>query len=139
MARFDHEFELITGDSPFPWQRKLFVEIFLDEGGSGAALAEAKAGGCTADLWMKLAKACANDHPHDAIEIYQARIDPIVNLKHNQAYDDAAELVGTIRVLMERTGKAREFGDWLAEVRVRHKAKRNFMKRLDALQKSGRG
>jgi uncharacterized Zn finger protein len=111
----------------------LLVEIFLDEGDSGAALAEAKAGGCTADLWMKLANARAKDHPHDAIEIYQARLDPLVNLKHNQAYDDAAELVGTIKKLMERVGKAKEFGEWLAGVKVRHKAKRNFMKRLEDL------
>jgi uncharacterized Zn finger protein len=108
----------------------LLVEIFLHEGDSGAALAEAKAGGCTAELWMRLAKARAAQHPQDAIEIYQARIDPIVNLKHNQAYDDAAGLVGTIKTLMERSGKAKEFGDWLAGVKAKHKAKRNFMQRL---------
>jgi hypothetical protein len=117
----------------------LLVEIFLDEGDSGAALAEAKAGGCAADLWMKLAKARAKDHPQDAIEIYQARIDPLVNLKHNQAYDDAAELIGTIRELMAQTGKARGFGGWLEEVKIKHKAKRNFMKGLDALLGSERG
>jgi uncharacterized Zn finger protein len=114
----------------------LLVEIFLGEGDSGAALAEAKAGGCTAELWMKLAKARSAQHPQDAIEIYQARIDPIVNLKHNQAYDDAAGLVGTIKTLMERTGKGKgkEFGDWLAEVKAKHKAKRNFVQRLARLR-----
>jgi uncharacterized Zn finger protein len=117
----------------------LLVEIFLYEGDTDAALAEARAGGCTADLWMKLASARAAEHPQDAIEIYQARIDPLVNLKHNQAYDAAAELVGTIKQLMERAGKAKEFGEWLAGVKAEHKAKRNFMKRLDALPGPERG
>jgi len=34
---------------------------------------------------------------------------------------------------MGRTGKAGEFGDWLAEVRAKHKAKRNFIQRLERL------
>lgn len=124
-----------AGRSRSQWHRtagghSLLVEIFLDEGDSGAALTEAKAGGCTAELWMKLAKALAPKRPLDAIEIYQARIDPIVNLKHNQAYDDAAKLVATVEALMERTGKAKEFGDWLAELKAKHRAKRNFMQRL---------
>lgn len=110
----------------------LLVEIFLDEGDSAAALAEAKAGGCTSELWLKLAKARAPTHPQDAIDIYQVRIDPIVARANNDAYDEAAELVGTIKKLMERSGKGKEFGDWLAELRKKHKAKRNFMQRLQA-------
>ncbi len=112
----------------------LLVEIFQHEGDSGAALAEARAGGCTADLWMKLAKAREKAHPQDAIAIYQQRIDPIVNLAHNQAYDDAAELAGTIKALMNRTGQAEQFGEWMAEVRAKHKAKRNFTKRIEAIR-----
>jgi uncharacterized Zn finger protein len=124
------------GRSAWHWTsggRSLLVEIFLDEGDSGAALAEAKAGGCTADLWMKLAKARAAEHPQDAIEIYQGQLDPIVDRKHNQAYDEAAKLIGTVKALMNRTGQTKQFGDWLAEVRAKHKAKRNFMKRIGQL------
>lgn len=110
--------------------RSLLVEILLQEGDSGAALAEARAGGCTEGLWMKLAAAREAAHPADAIEIYQARLDPVVARANNQAYDEAAELVATIKTLMERTGKKRQFGDWLADVKARHKAKRNFMQRL---------
>lgn len=38
-----------------------------------------------------------------------------------------------VRELLKMLGREREFGDWLAEVRLAHKAKRNFMKLLDAL------
>jgi uncharacterized Zn finger protein len=124
------------GPGPRQWAfggHSLLVEILLYEGDSDAALAEARAGGCTAELWMKLAKAREKDHPQDAIAIYQQRIDPIVNLGQNQAYDHAAELAGTIKALMNRAGQAKQFGEWLAEVRAKHKAKRNFMKRIEQL------
>ncbi|MGH8675170.1 MAG: SWIM zinc finger family protein, partial [Burkholderiales bacterium] len=77
--------------------RTLLVEIFLHEGDSDAALAEAKAGGCTRDAWMKLARAREKEHPQDAGEIYRARIDGIINIKHNRAYDEAADLAGRIK------------------------------------------
>lgn len=116
----------------------LLVEIFLWEGDSDAALAEAKAGGCTVDLWFKLAQAQERQHPEDAIEIYQARVEPIVERKNNDAYDEATELIGKIGALMKRVGQQREFAAWLDAMRVKHKAKRNFMQRLDrVVAKSG--
>lgn len=111
--------------------RSLLVEILLHEGDSGAALAEARAGGCTEGLWMKLAEAREAAHPADAIEIYQARLDPIVNRANNQAYDEAAALARRIGGLMKRAGKEKELDEWLQALRARHKAKRNFMKRLE--------
>jgi uncharacterized Zn finger protein len=111
----------------------LLVEIFLHEADSDAALAEARAGGCRADLWMALAKAREEKHPWDAIGIYQTRIDPIVERKNNDAYDEATQLVGKIKGLMQRTGKTTEFDAWLEQLRAKHKAKRNFMKRLERL------
>ncbi|MGH8675737.1 MAG: hypothetical protein ACREVG_15680, partial [Burkholderiales bacterium] len=111
----------------------LLVEIFLHEGDSDAALAEAKAGGCTEGTWMKLARARQQDHPQDAAEIYRARIDGIIDIKHNRAYDEAADLAGRIKALMERAGQTAEFAAWLEELRAKHKAKRNFMQRIGAL------
>lgn len=122
--------------SPWRWTaggHSLLVEIFLWEGDSDAALAEAKAGGCTEYLWFKLAKAREQDHPQDAIEIYQARVEPIVNQKDNRAYDEAAALIGKIGALMKRVGKQREFAIWLDALRAQHKPKRNFMQRLDKI------
>ena len=66
-------------------------------------------------------------------DIYQAHIDPIVARTNNDAYDEAAELVRTIKKLMERTGKTKEFAAWLGALRTKHKAKRNFMQRLERL------
>jgi uncharacterized Zn finger protein len=112
--------------------RPLLVEILLQEGDNDAALAEARAHGCTEHLWMKLAAVREAAHPADAIEIYQARLDPIVARANNHAYDEAASLVRRIGGLMKRARKETEFGKWLDDLRARHKAKRNFMKRLEA-------
>ncbi len=108
----------------------LLVEIFLWEGNSDAALAEARAGRCTEDLWFRLAAAREAEHPRDAAEIYRARLDDIVGQGQNRAYDEAADLVAKIRTLMHRAGEAKPFADWLEAVKRKHKAKRNFMQRL---------
>ena len=108
----------------------LLVEIFLWEGDSDAALAEAKAGGCTESLWFDLAEAREKDHPLDAAEIYRHCLDGIVQQGNNRAYDQAAALVGKIRDLMRRTKQEKEFATWIESVRTRHKAKRNFMQRI---------
>ncbi len=108
----------------------LLVEIFLWEGDSDAALAQAKTGGCNESLWFAIAEARDAKHPEDAVAIYQARLDNIVKQANNRAYDEAAALVTRIRDLMRRTKQEKEFADWLEDVRARHKAKRNFMQRL---------
>lgn len=114
-----------------PGGHSLLVEIFLWERDSNAALIEAKAGDCTETLWFALAQACEKDHSADAVEIYQHRLDGIVNRKNNDAYDEAAKLVARVYDLMRRIEQEHEFAAWLDAVRVRHKAKRNFMQRLD--------
>lgn len=113
-----------------PGGNSLLVEIFLWEGNPDAALTEAKAGGCAEHLWLKLAEALEKDHPEESIAIYQARVEPIVERKNNQAYDEAAELIKKIGALMKRAGKTQEFTAWTEALRTRHKAKRNFMARI---------
>lgn len=112
----------------------LLVEIFLHEGDSDAALAEANAGGCTREAWMELAQAREKGHPADAADIYRKRIDEVIDRKNNRAYDGAAELAAKIKALMQRAGKKQEFAAWLDALREKHKAKRNFMQRIEGLR-----
>jgi uncharacterized Zn finger protein len=114
-----------------PGGQSLLIEILLWEGDSDAALAAARAGGCSTGQWLEIAKARENTHPADAAEIYRARLDDIVGQKSHRGYDEAAALVKKIRNLMQRTNDERGFAAWLDAVRVKHKAKRNFMQRLE--------
>jgi uncharacterized Zn finger protein len=107
------------------------VRIFLWEKDVEAAWAEAKRGGCAHDLWMDLAAKRERDHPEDALSVYQAQVEPTVDRKNNDAYQEAVGLLRKVRSLLQRLGREAEFGDYLAALRLAHKPKRNFMKLLD--------
>lgn len=113
--------------------RTLLVEIFLHEGDSDAALAEARAGGCSGGTWFQIARAREKHHPGDAAAIYRDAIDSIIAYKDNRAYDEAAELAKNIGALMRRCGQTKQFGAWIAALREKHRAKRNLMQQIEGL------
>lgn len=116
-----------------PGGNSLLVDILLWEGDRQAALAAARDGGCTKSHWFKLAEALEKAQPSDAATIYRTLIDRIVDLRNNDAYDRAAELTARIRRLMRKADEQSDFEQFLADLRKRHKAKRNFMQRLDGV------
>lgn len=111
----------------------LLVEIFLSEGNPIAALEEARSADCAESLWLQLAEALETTRPDEAISIYQSQVEPIVRMTNNDAYDRAAKLLARLRKLMLSTGRRGGFVSYVAELRVKHKAKRNFMLRLDGV------
>lgn len=118
------------------WQpdgNSLLVEILLWEKKVEAALIAAQDGGCSESHWFQLAGALEKQQPAEAARIYRRFLDGIVDQRNNNAYDQAAELMATIRALMHKAKQQKAFTTFLAEVRTRHKAKRNFMQRLDAV------
>jgi uncharacterized Zn finger protein len=94
-------------------------------------LEQARAGGCSAELWRRVAQACETERPEDAITIYRSRLDAVIGKANNMAYDEAAEMLRKIGALMRRQGKASRFLGLLGKVNMEHKAKRNLMKRLE--------
>lgn len=110
-----------------------FVEIFLWEKDAVAAWAEANTGGCNDRLWLELAKTREKEHPADAVEVYKRLVEPVIEQKNNYAYEEAYRMIIKIRELMERMGQSGEFLTYLADLRLRHKPKRNMMKLLAGL------
>ena len=111
----------------------LLVEIHLWERKPEAALVAARAYGCTQHLWLRLAKALETDKPGEAIRIYQAQIDPVIKRGENAAYFEAVQLIARLRKLMHAAQRDDEYAAYVAGVRLRNKAKRNFIKELDKL------
>ena len=109
------------------------VRVFLWEKRYEEAWQEASAGGCTNDLWMKLAAVREENHPQDALSIYRERIAPLVEMTNNAAYAEAVELLRKIGTLMNRLGREKEFDNYLVALRVEFKRKRNFIKLLDKI------
>ena len=110
------------------------VEIFLWEKNTEAAWQEAKAGICHERLWLQLANARATEHPEDALAVYRRQVAHLVQQTNNHSYEEAIALVNKIKPLLTRCRGASSVGDYLAELRVAFKAKRNFMKLLDQLR-----
>lgn len=108
------------------------VSIFLWEKNAETAWREAKDGGCSNDLWMRLAGLREKEHLEDAIPIYQRQLEATVNRKNNDAYKEAVTLLRKLQRLMPRSDKPQSFAAYLTTVRAAHKPKRNFIKLLDA-------
>ena len=108
------------------------MEIFLWEKDVETAWQEAQAGGCRDGLWRELARVREKSHPAEAVGVYYQRlVEPVIERKKNDAYEEAARMIGKIQELMNVQGKAKEFKLYLADVRLRHKPKRNMMKLLE--------
>ncbi len=131
--RHHEHFRPLYGRRPDRPDFTMLVRALIWDGDLDAALAEANAGRCDARTLIDLARALAPARPEAAIPFYKRAVHPIVDLKKNDAYAEAAGVMRAVRDLLEGLGREREFGDWLAEVRLAHKPKRNFMKLLDAL------
>jgi pimeloyl-ACP methyl ester carboxylesterase len=81
--------------------------------------------------WLSLAAARQNDHPLDAIPIYQRAALVAIDAKNNKGYATAVDYLGRIRQLAQRAGAPALFGDLIVEIRANHKPKRNLMALLD--------
>ena len=108
------------------------VKILLWEGDLQTAWEEAQQGWCPDSLRIELAQKREETHPADALKIYQDQVEPTLALKKNTAYHQAIRYLVKIKELITRLEKQAAFKKYLEGVRETHKAKRNFIKFLDA-------
>jgi uncharacterized Zn finger protein len=111
----------------------LRVSIALWEKDLDAAWTAAHQGICDRSLLIALAGKLERDRADDAIALYRRVIPAIVAETKNSAYEEGVRLVRRIGGLMKAQNKSREFGDYLAELRLQFKPKRNFRKLLDGV------
>ena len=114
----------------------LRVEIALWEKDLNAAWVSAQDGICNRNLLITLAGKLEFSRPNDAVSLYRRVVPPIVEQTNNAAYDEAIKLIRKVGGLMKAQGQSRKFGDYLAELRVQFKPKRNFIKLLDGVARS---
>lgn len=107
------------------------VEVLLWEGDDEAAWREAVEAGVPHRTWMRLANVRQEEHPDDAIPIFQREVEQLIGTKNNRGYADAVSLMAHVRGLMANAGRPDDFGPYAASVRSAHKPKRNLMKLLD--------
>jgi uncharacterized Zn finger protein len=117
------------------WARRAdhsdLVGIYLWEKDAESAWREAKDGGCSDDLWLKLASLRQAQHPGDAVSVYQAQVESALGQKNDLGYRQAVEYLRKSRTLLARLDRNAEFARYSESVRAAHKPKRNFIKLLD--------
>lgn len=111
----------------------LRIQIALWEDDLDAAWSAAHEGICDRSLLITLAGKLESARPGDAVSLYRRVVPPIVEQTNNTAYGEAIELVRKIGGLMKTQKQLSQFGDYLAELRVQFKPKRNFIKLLDGV------
>lgn len=80
---------------------------------------------------MQLAEARESSHPLDAVGVYEPIVFRWIDVKSDEAYSDAVELMSRMRELCDQANAPARFDALLANVRSNHAAKRNLMKLLD--------
>jgi len=63
--------------------------------------------------------------------VYAAQIEPAIRHSDNHTYSGAVEWLETVEALFMRLGQQDCFGELTRQIRERHRAKRNLIKRLD--------
>lgn len=114
----------------------LRLEIALWENDLDAAWEVAGQGRCRQDLLIALAGKLESSRPDDAISLYHQVVPSIVAQTNNAAYAEAIKLIRKTGGLMKAQRQSAQFGTYLAELRVRFKPKRNFIKLLDGVARS---
>lgn len=111
----------------------LRVEIALWEEDLGTAWESAHAGFCNPRLLLALAGKLESSRPNDAVSLYRGLVPPVVEKTQNAAYEEAVKLIRKIGGLMKAQHQSQAFEDYLAQLRMQFKPKRNFIKLLDAV------
>src|SRR5216684_671700 len=111
---------------------ELFVRMAMAEGLLTEAWMVVNDHGCNEYLLEQLAEASEQSHPAEALKVYADRVERRVRLGGQVNYEHACEIVGRMRVLREGLGETAQHAAYLDDLRIRHKAKRNFMKLLTA-------
>lgn len=111
--------------------RSELVAALLWEDDPEQAWHEAKEGDCRRDLWLALARRREREHPADALEIYRAQIEPAIRHSDNHTYFGAVEWLEKVQAIFTRLEQEGAFDALVRDIRQRHRAKRNLIKRLD--------
>lgn len=111
----------------------LRLEIALWEEDLEAAWQAAHAGDCSQPLLIQLAGKLEASRPQDAISLYRRVVPPIINRTNTAAYEEGIVLIRKIGGLMKAQNQQAVFDEYLAQLRVQFKLKRNFIKLLDTV------
>lgn len=111
------------------------LEILLWEKNIDEAVVLMKHHGCPLYLTDRMAKACEKTYQAEAIKLYQQEIERMIDRRNNDSYAKAAKMVKKVGNLYKQLKQKMEYEKYVAEIKTRHKAKRNFIRCMDEVGK----
>lgn len=115
-------------EAPTPWYSAadLLIQVLCEEKLFDAAWAVVREHRVSSRRAEALAEASETTHPREAIAVYAARVDALVEAGGNPSYEEAARFVTRMGALRD----ASEQAAYVADLMERFRRKRNFMKLL---------
>ncbi len=104
----------------------LLVRIMIEERMFKDAWGVVRDHGASRGVKEALARASEATHPREALSVYREHVEDLAGAGGNPAYEEAAALIARMATLQA----AAEQAAYVAEIKERHRRKRNFMKLL---------
>ena len=108
------------------------VRAQLEDDDIEGAWRDAEEGGCSPDLWRRLADARRGDHPDDALAVYRRLLEHALEHSNAGAYEEAIDLLGAIRASLVPTGRSSEFEAELERIRSEQRRRPKLISMLAA-------
>jgi uncharacterized Zn finger protein len=116
---------------PTSYQAALLITALLEEGDAEEAWTASERYGAETRLRWQVADAVAGIRPADALRIYLDLIAPRTNQTGNANYEAIADLLVAARRCHDALGSKEAFDQYLRELRLGQKRKRNLISLLD--------
>jgi uncharacterized Zn finger protein len=108
------------------------VRAQLDERDIDGAWRDACEGGCTWDLWRRLADARRDEHPDDALDVYRRHLARALEHADDRSYEAVVDVLVAIRDTLVSHGKGAEFAAEVERVREEYRRRPRLLAMLAA-------
>ncbi|WP_448188530.1 SWIM zinc finger family protein [Azospirillum sp. sgz301742] len=108
----------------------LLIQVLMKEKLFDAAWEAVKKHGASAGLHRELAGATEDSHPQHALTTYKGLVEGLVGQGGQPNYEEAFRLVTRMGAIRRRLGEEAKHAAYVADLKIRFKPKRNFMKLL---------
>lgn len=109
------------------------VGILLAEGEIEEAWSAAQQGGCSDELWLKLAALRVRHHPEEALVVYQRLVRRLLGRKDRYSAQEANRVLRKVRRLLKRLGCEEDFADFVSDLQRSFGAQRNFAEAVSGI------
>ncbi len=112
----------------------LLIDIALWENDLELAMAYSQKGEFSQKVGIHLADTVSQYAPNFALALYKNYVNQLVPQTNNQAYEQAFKLVLKVGDILKQQKQTLAFSDYVAELSVSYKLKRNFMAMLKQIK-----